>query len=78
MARKVFVSVIVRYNEAGRARPLKIFWEDGRAFEVDRVLDVRPAPALQAGGRGMRYPCRIANRDMYLFEDENRWFVEAR
>ena len=78
MARKVYVSVVVRYNELGQARPMTVFWEDGRAFEVDRVLDVRPAPALKAGGHGTRYRCRIAGRETYLFEDENRWFVEAK
>lgn len=78
MARKVYVEVVVRFNEAGEARPLSIQWEDGRRFDIDRVLDVRRAASLKAGGCGMRYTCRIQDRETYLFEDENRWYVEAK
>lgn len=78
MARKVFVSVTVKYDEAGQARPLSIQWEDGRTYEVDRVLDVRRAASLKVGGMGMRYTCRILGRETYLFEEQNRWYVEAK
>ena len=78
MVRKVFVSVTVKYNEAGQARPLSIEWEDGRVYEVDRVLDIRRAASLKVGGCGMRYTCRILGKETYLFEEENRWFVEAK
>ena len=78
MARRVYVSVVVRYDEAGGIRPLSIMWEDGRTFEVDRLLDVRRAAATKAGGQGMRYTCRIMGKETYLFEDDGRWFVETR
>lgn len=78
MARKVFVSVTVKYNEAGQARPLSIEWEDGSIYEIDRVLDARQAASLKAGGQGMRYTCRIRGRETYLFEDNHRWFVERK
>ena len=78
MARRVYVKVIVEVDEEGKARPVRIFWEDGRSFEVDRLLDVRRAAATRAGGQGMRYTCRILGRETYLFEDDGRWFVEAR
>ncbi len=78
MSRKVYVGVTVRVDEAGKARPLAIHWEDGRTYEVDRVLDVRRAPAKKVGGCGTRYACRILGKETYLFEEENRWFVEAK
>ena len=78
MARRVYVRVIVEVDEEGSVHPQKIFWDDGRAFEVDRLLDVRKAVATKAGGQGMRYTCRILGRETYLFEDDGRWFVEAR
>lgn len=78
MVRKVFVGVTVKYNKAGQARPLSIEWEDGRVYEVDRVLDIRRAASLKVGGCGMRYTCRILGKETYLFEEENRWFVEAK
>lgn len=77
MPRKVYVAVTVKYTEAGEARPLVIEWEDGRCFEVDRVLDIRRAASTKVGGCGIRYTCRIRDKQTYLFEDEHRWYVEA-
>ena len=78
MARRVYVNVIARHDEQGKVRPLEVEWEDGRRFEVDKLLDVRRAAALKAGGQGLRYTVRILGKETYLFEDEGRWFVEAR
>ena len=78
MARRVSVNVIARHDEQGRVRPLEVEWEDGRRFEVDKLLDVRRAAALKAGGQGLRYTVRILGKETYLFEDEGRWFVEAK
>lgn len=78
MARRVYVRVIAEHDEAGGVRPLSVIWEDGRRFDVDRVLDVRRAASTKAGGQGMRYTCRILGRETYLFDDGNRWFVEAK
>ena len=78
MHRRAYVKVVVEYDADGNIRPLSVEWEDGRHFEVDRLLDVRRAAATKAGGQGMRYTVRIMGRETYLFEDEGRWFVEAR
>ena len=78
MCRRVYVKVVVECSPEGRVKPLSVEWEDGRKFEVDRLLDVRRAAATKAGGQGMRYTVRILGRETYLFEDEGRWFVEAR
>lgn len=73
---KIFVEVTARYNLQGQIRPLNIRWEDGRVFEIDRVLDARMAPSLKGGGHGMRYTCRIRGKEIYLFCDDGRWFLE--
>lgn len=78
LARRVYVKVVVEYDEAGGVRPLWIVWEDGRKFPVDRLLDVRRAAATKAGGQGIRYTCRILGKETYLFEDDGRWFVEGK
>ena len=78
MAHRAYVRVLVDVDEMGAVHPLKIYWEDGRSFEVDRLLDVRHAASTSAGGHGMRYTCRVRGKQVYLFEDEGRWFVEAR
>jgi len=77
-AEKVFVRVVVAFDEVGAMRPLTIDWEDGRKFFVDRVLEMRKAASLKAGGAGLRYTCRIGRRDAYLFYEGGRWFVEAK
>jgi hypothetical protein len=40
------------------------------------VTDVRQAPSLRGGGLGMRYTVKVRVKEVYLFEDEGRWFVE--
>ena len=73
---KTFVTVTAVHNPDGTAKPLSITWTDGRMFEIDRVLDVRQAPSLRGGGWGMRYTCRIRNKEVFLFDELGRWFVE--
>jgi hypothetical protein len=75
---KVFVSVVVRFNPEGDMRPLFLIWEDGRKYEIDRILDVRPAASLKAGGTGLRYRCRICGRETYLYYEGPRWFMEGK
>ena len=45
-------------------------------FEFGGILDVRPAPVSRLGGQGIRYLCRVNDKTIYLFYDEDRWFVE--
>lgn len=75
--RKVYVSVMARFDEEGKIHPESIKWEDGTVYEIDRVLDVRRAASLKAGGIGMRYTIRIHNKVTYLFYEEPKWFVEG-
>ena len=42
---KVYVPVEVAFDENGHMYPRLIHWEDGKTYEIDRILDVRPAPA---------------------------------
>lgn len=78
MRDKVYVAVVARYSPEGELRPLSVQWEDGRSFSIDRILDVRRASSLKAGGAGIRYTVRIGCRETYLFLEEDRWFVQRR
>ena len=78
MHEKVFVQVLVLFDEAGTMTPKSIRWEDGRVFSIDRILDIRPAASLKAGGQGIRYTCRILGKQTYLFFEDPAWFVERR
>ena len=75
---RAYVRVLVDVDETGKVCPLRIYWEDGRSFAVDRLLDTRRAASTKVGGQGVRYTCRVRGREVRLFEDGGRWFVEAR
>ena len=73
---KINLQVNADFDLDGNIRPRAITWEDGRVFEIDRILDVRRAASLKAGGLGIRYICRIRGKEIKLFNDEGRWFME--
>ena len=84
---KVYVPVEVAFDENGHMYLRLIHWEDGKTYEIDRGLDVRPAQAARAGGQGDRYTIRMNNQETYIFFEHNpdyggsilgRWFVERR
>ena len=67
--------------------PREITWEDGKKFEIDRIIDIRQAPALKAGGQGDRYTIMVKGNQSYLFFERStnltgnvigRWFVERK
>ncbi|MBQ5591544.1 MAG: hypothetical protein IIU80_01200 [Clostridia bacterium] len=76
--RKVYVDVTLRQDKYGTIVPLSVTWEDGTRYEIDRVIDVRRAAATKVGGTGVRFTVRIMGRETYLFDDGERWFVEAK
>lgn len=78
MARKVYVTVTACFDADGDITPLSIRWEDGRTFEIDRVLEVREAASLKVSGQGLRFTCRILGHVTHLFLDDDRWFVEGK
>jgi hypothetical protein len=75
---KVYVAVTAETSPDGVITPLAFVWEDGRKYEIDRVLDARPAASLKAGGNGIRYTIRVMGRQKYLFLEEKRWFMERK
>ena len=78
MSCKRYVEMVVKYTEEGKIEPLAVHWGPGQLCEIDRILDVRPAASLKAGGAGIRYTCRIHGHEKYLWLEENRWFVEVK
>ena len=59
---KIILTVNVRHEKDGRSFPTSIVWEDGRLFEIDKILDIRRAACLKSGGIGIRNrrnSCRI-------------------
>ncbi len=75
---KKYVDMIVRYFPDGTITPMAVWWDEGKVYEIDRILDVRPAASLKAGGAGIRYTCLILGKQTYIWLEESRWFVEAK
>ena len=84
---KVYVAVKADFSEEGIMLPREITWEDGKKFEIDRIIDIRQAPALKAGGQGDRYTIMVRGNQSYLFFERStnltgnvigRWFVEKK
>ena len=70
------ICVIAKMRENGSIIPLSIIWEDGRIFEIDKILDIRKKASTKGGGKGLRYTCRIKNQERFLWLDEYFWFIE--
>jgi len=66
----------------GSIHPRSFVWEDGSRYKVDKIIDIRPAASLKAGGAGLRYTVRVLGKDVFIFLEEDhgvdRWFMEAR
>lgn len=84
---KVYVAVKADFREDGLMLPREITWEDGEKYKIDRVIDIRQAAAMKAGGQGDRYTVMIDGHQSYLFFERSanlignnigRWFVERR
>ena len=84
---KKYVNVRVDFNDEGIMLPRSIVWTDGHEYAIDRVKDIRSAPALKAGGQGDRYTVMVAGKERFLFFEHNadygnerigRWFVEVK
>lgn len=76
MVEKIELDIIVEHKKDGRAVPKIILWDDGRKFSIDKVLDVRQAAALRCGGIGTRYICKICGKQVIIFDEEGKWFIE--
>jgi len=75
---KLYVSVKAIFYPDGGLRPISFIGEDGQEYEIAKVTDVRRAASLKAGGVGVRYSCKVNNKEVYLFLEEDRWFMEKR
>ena len=75
---RVYVDVILMNKADGSKRPMYVIWEDGKKYEIDRVKQICRAASTKVGGTGLRYTIVVNGQETYIFEDDNRWFVEAK
>ena len=74
---KKYIDVVAKMKSDGTILPLKIIWEDGKEYEIDKLEDCRRAVSLKAGGCGLRFSCRIKGQTRFLFLEDYRWFIET-
>ena len=75
--RKKYVKVSAEIDEDGRKTPKIIVYND-KAFEIDKVLDIKNCASFKVGGIGERYKIRIGENTTYIFYENGRWFVEEK
>ena len=79
---KVYVDVNEDRLKDGKIIPRSFVWEDGNRYEIDGILEIRPAASLKAGGAGLRYTIKVRRRETYMFLEEDggisKWFMERR
>lgn len=75
---KKYVPVLVHFDKEGKMTPVTIEFDEGKKFEIDKIMDVRRAACQSVGGVGDRYTVRIQGRDSYLWFEKGRWFVAAK
>lgn len=76
---KKYVQVEATFTPEGKLLPMRVIWDNGRKFEIDRIKDCVRAASRKAGGAGLRYTCMIRGKETVLYYEENyKWFVEAK
>jgi len=79
---KVYVKVSADIDPSGNIEPVSFVWEDGSRYEIDKIIDKRPAASLKAGGVGIRYSIKVRSRQTYIWLEEchgcQRWFMERK
>lgn len=76
--KKVFVDVVAHYNTDGDLEPLSFTWENGVKYNIDKVFEHQKAASRKVGGQGTRYRCRVMGKQVYLFLEDGKWFVEGK
>lgn len=76
--RKEYVDMLLAVTADGFIRPVKLRLQNDEVYTIDRVIDVRRAASTKVGGTGIRYTVEILGKRSFIFEDDGRWFVEAK
>lgn len=74
---KNFIKIIATFTEEGVVLPQTIVWEDGRMFSIDKILDIRKKASIKVGGIGLRYTCLVHGKQIYLYKEDDKWFLES-
>ncbi len=73
---KKYIKIQAIFNEDGSLIPNTIIWEDGRNFSIDKILSITNSASIKYGALGKRYICKVHGKEIHLFNEENKWFIE--
>ena len=76
--KKEYVSVNVDVNVEGVLLPRFIRWQNNTVYHIDQVLYKCRASSKKVGGGGIRYTVMIRGKESFLFQEGDKWFVEAK
>ncbi len=77
--RKVYVDVSLSVTKDGYVRPRQLRYEDGTIYLIEELKAVHKNTASHhVGGLGTRYTVMIKGQETHLFDENGKWFVEAK
>ena len=71
---KYYVTVEYTEDADGIIIPTAILWNDGRRWEIRKVLHTCIASHNEF--EGIRYTIKIGRAEKYLYRDGQRWYVD--
>ena len=72
------VDVTAEFGREGGLVPISFIWEDGRKYDIDRVLKKERCASRKAGGTGIMYTCMVQGQESHLFFEVDKWFMERK
>ena len=73
--KKVYVQVDSKKTDNGAIEPLTISWQDGRIWNIDRVI--HSCASLDGDYEGIRYTVIIGSAEKYIYRTGHAWYVMA-
>ncbi len=70
---KTYVTVDCEAGYGAEVRPIKIYWPDGKSWDIRRTLIACESAAGEY--EGIRYTVVIGSAQKYLYKDGDRWYV---
>lgn len=74
--KRVYVQIDSERLESGEIVPLRITWQDGRIWEIDRVI--HSCASLDGEYEGIRYTVIIGSAENYIYKGKHGWYVMTR
>ena len=73
--KKIKIKVVVSNNHDGTVIPKTVIWNDGRKFDINRVLYRTTSSINEYDGIG--YTVLIGNMEKFIYQYGREWYVMA-